>query len=307
MVEFKKIDFNIEVIEDIINRYGAIENIDRKQLQVYLMAFHNKSRYLKLKNDYLAAIQVLEQLLLDYEKHNFISQKIDVYLELGILYKLIDNEDKMVFYFKEMIKLGETLKLKLLFSNVYKELYDFYKSKNDYKKALISLEKYNKYKDIELELKKKVTVFIKELGFDTQNLSNSNIAVSEKYNQVNNDNIESDRFLFCENLEGEILKIEALDIIYVQKNDDAISIMLSDNRIIRIKGLFKNFATQVLSLFPNSRVFFEANARDTIISLFWLSKIDFENKKVFLRPYHNEIPISLSKRKWVELKQILKV
>ncbi len=299
---FHNTDFGIEAIDDMIRYYENKKIINRKDLLILFFASHNKARYYNLKNDNLKAIEILEKLLIDYEKNDFLAQKIDVYFELGVLYKKINNEDKMIFCFKSLISIGEELSLKLLFSNVYNELYNFYKAKNDYKKAFNCLKKYNYYRSIEIELKRKVNLSINEMGIDNRYFAESNIV-----NIFNNDNLETEKFIFIENLNGEIVKFEAMDIIYVQNKDSKVKVYLANRDCICIKGLYKDFINQLLSLFPNSNIFFEANARDTIFNLFWISKISIENKIVYLRPYHSEIPISLSKRKWLEFKNLLKI
>jgi tetratricopeptide (TPR) repeat protein len=293
------IDFNIEVIEDLIAHYKS-QDKNRKNLQILFFSLHNKARYYSLKNNYLNSIQILEDLILDYDQNDFVSQKIDVYFDLGNLYRKIDNEEKMIFCFKNVIKIGEDLNLKLLFSNVYNELYEYYKSKSNYKKALECLEKYNKYKEIEIDLKKKVNASIKEIGIDRHLFSNSKIS-----NIFNNDRIEINNFIFCENHQGIIVKIDSMNIIYSQLDEKGITVFLANNEIICIKGLFKNFTNQLYSLYSENQIFFETNARDTIINLFWISKISINQKIVYLRPYQNEIPILLSKRKWVEFKKLL--
>ena len=93
----------------------------------------------------------------------------------------------------------------------------------------------------------------------------------------------------------------------MQKMDENGVFFLSNNEKIDIKGNYRNLTAQLLSLFPDTLIFFEANARDTLFNLFWISRISIEDKIVYLRPYNNEIPISLSKRKWVEFKNILKI
>lgn len=302
IVEFKKIDFSIEIIDDVIDRYQKMENIERKHLQVYLFMYSNKARYYKLLNNYKQAINLFEQLLIDYETHNFKLQKMDIYVELGSLYRLIDNEEKMIFCFKNVIRIGEEYNRKMVFSLVYKELYEYYKAKNEYKKAFNSLEKYNFYNEKKLEVKKNIVAIVKSIGIDNKILSNSNIK-----NIFNNDDINSDKFIFCENINGEIIKIDAVEIIYMQKMDENVVFFLSNNEKIDIKGNYRNLTAQLLSLFPDTLIFFEANARDTLFNLFWISRISIEDKIVYLRPYNNEIPISLSKRKWVEFKNILKI
>jgi tetratricopeptide (TPR) repeat protein len=294
---FHKMIYSEKTLEDILFFYKNKKDISRSELYLKLFTKHNLSRYYTLIKSYDKAIEILENLIVEYEEEHIVSQQIDVYFELGTLYKKIDNEEKMVYSFKKVIQIGESINVKLLFSNIFYELYEYYKKKGNFKKALQSIESHNNYKQNELELKKRANILIKEIGIDPSNFHPK--VVNIFHNPLN-----MDSFIFLENTTSAIIKIDIFEIIYAKKEDQVMKLYMSNSDIISVKGTFKKIFQQLINLHPNLNIFFDINSRDTFISLFWISRINIDNKKVFLRPFHNEVSFQISKRQWMNFKTL---
>lgn len=298
MQYYHKIIYSEKTLEDIIYFYKNKKNLSRSELYLFLYTKHNLSRYYALIKNHDKAIEILENLLIEYQNNHIVSQQLDVFYELGVLYKQKENEEKMIYCFKKVIQIGESINVKLLLSNIFHELYTHYKKKGDFKKALQSIEKYQIYKKHELDLKDRITLFIKEIGIDHSNLDKNLL-------NIFNNNPFNDSFVFLENINNNIVKIDIFEILYAEKEDNVIKLYLSNAEVISIKSTFKKLFSQLSSVIPNSNIFFEINSRDLFINLFWISKVNFENKKVFLRPFHNEVSFQISKRQWINFKQLI--
>jgi tetratricopeptide (TPR) repeat protein len=298
MQYFHKIIYSNKTLEDILFYYKNKKELTRSELYLKLYTKHNLSRYYALLNNHKEAIEILENLTLEYQNEEIIAQQIDVYYELGLLYKKIDCEEKMINSFKKVIKIGESIQLKLLFTNVYFELYEHYKKKSNYKKALQSIEKYNIYKKHEDEFKIKANNFIKNIGIDTSNLDSN-------FLNIFNNKSNYDSFVYLNDLNGAIVKFDIFEILYAQKEENVIKIYLSNSEIFQVKGTFKNIFLQLSNIFPEQNIFFDINSRDTFISLFWISKINYETKRIFIRPFHNEVSFHVSKNQWLKFMKLI--
>jgi tetratricopeptide (TPR) repeat protein len=250
--------------------------------------------------EYKLAISTFEFVLKEYDQKGFEAKKIDVYYELGVLYHKIGDEEAMIQSFRTSIQLGEQFNIKLLFSGIYQELYEYYKSKSNFKKALNCLEKFNEFKKNELELSKKVNFILKEMGLNQVKYKDNEIV-----NIFQKERVSIDSLVFLENIEGKIIKVDIHEIILAQLNNNVIDIFLANGTSLKISGTFKALLNKLSLLTHESKSFFEANSRDTLVNLFWLSRIDKLSKTIYLRPFYKEFKVSISKRQWIELNKIL--
>jgi tetratricopeptide (TPR) repeat protein len=300
LLHFNDIVYSLETIEDIIYYYKQKKDINRSELYLMLSTKHNLARFYALQKNNSKAIEIMENLIEEYIKEEIIADQINVYYELGILYKKENHEIKMVGAFNKVIQLGESLNKKLLFSNIFYELYEFYKIKDNHKKALQSIEKYHEYKQIEINLKNSTQQIIKDIGLEGPNFDSNTLNIFK-----NNANLY-ESFIFCENNEDTIIKIDVFEILYGVKENNYIKIYMSNSDILYLKSSFKKLFFQLNNAFNNYKLFFDINSRDTFINLFWISKINFNTKRVFIRPFHNEVSFLVSKRQWQIFKEIVK-
>jgi tetratricopeptide (TPR) repeat protein len=300
LLHFNDIVYSLETIEDIIYYYKQKKDINRSELYLMLSTKHNLARFYALQKNNSKAIEIMENLIEEYIKEEIIADQINVYYELGILYKKENHEIKMVGAFNKVIQLGESLNQKLLFSNIFYELYEFYKIKGNHKKALQSIEKYHEYKQIEIDLKNSAQQIIKDIGLEGPNFDSNTLNIFK-----NNANLY-ESFVFCEDNNDSIIKIDIFEILYGVKENNYIKVFMSNSDVFYIKSTFKKFFIQLNNAFHNHTLFFEINSRDTFINLFWISKINFNTKRVFIRPFHNEVSFQVSKRQWQIFKEIVK-
>jgi DNA-binding LytR/AlgR family response regulator len=300
LLHFNDIVYSLETIEDILYYYKQKKDINRSELYLMLSTKHNLARFYALQKNNSKAIEIMENLIEEYIKEEIIADQINVYYELGILYKKENHEIKMVGAFNKVIQLGESLNKKLLFSNIFYELYEFYKIKDNHKKALQSIEKYHEYKQIEINLKNSTQQIIKDIGLEGPNFDSNTLNIFK-----NNANLY-ESFIFCENNEDTIIKIDVFEILYGVKENNYIKIYMSNSDILYVKSSFKKLFFQLNNAFNNYKLFFDINSRDTFINLFWISKINFNTKRVFIRPFHNEVSFLVSKRQWQIFKEIVK-
>jgi hypothetical protein len=300
LLHFNDIVYSLETIEDILYYYKQKKDINRSELYLMLSTKHNLARFYALQKNNSKAIEIMENLIEEYIKEEIIADQINVYYELGILYKKENHEIKMVGAFNKVIQLGESLNKKLLFSNIFYELYEFYKIKDNHKKALQSIEKYHEYKQIEINLKNSTQQIIKDIGLEGPNFDSNTLNIFK-----NNANLY-ESFIFCENNEDTIIKIDVFEILYGVKENNYIKIYMSNSDILYLKSSFKKLFFQLNNAFNNYKLFFDINSRDTFINLFWISKINFNTKRVFIRPFHNEVSFLVSKRQWQIFKEIVK-
>jgi DNA-binding LytR/AlgR family response regulator len=300
LLHFNDIVYSLETIEDIIYYYKQKKDINRSELYLMLSTKHNLARFYALQKNNSKAIEIMENLIEEYIKEEIIADQINVYYELGILYKKENHEIKMVGAFNKVIQLGESLNQKLLFSNIFYELYEFYKIKDNHKKALQSIEKYHEYKQIEIDLKNSAQQIIKDIGLEGPNFDSNTLNIFK-----NNANLY-EFFVFCEDNNDSIIKIDIFEILYAIKENNYIKIYMSNSDILYVKSSFKKLFFQLNNAFNNYKLFFDINSRDTFINLFWISKINFNTKRVFIRPFHNEVSFQVSKRQWQIFKEIVK-
>jgi DNA-binding LytR/AlgR family response regulator len=300
LLHFNDIVYSLETIEDIIYYYKQKKDINRSELYLMLSTKHNLARFYALQKNNSKAIEIMENLIEEYIKEEIIADQINVYYELGILYKKENHEIKMVGAFNKVIQLGESLNQKLLFSNIFYELYEFYKIKDNHKKALQSIEKYHEYKQIEIDLKNSAQQIIKDIGLEGPNFDSNTLNIFK-----NNANLY-EFFVFCEDNNDSIIKIDIFEILYAIKENNYIKIYMSNSDILYVKSSFKKLFFQLNNAFNNYKLFFDINSRDTFINLFWISKINFNTKRVFIRPFHNEVSFLVSKRQWHIFKEIVK-
>jgi tetratricopeptide (TPR) repeat protein len=291
--------FGIEVIDDMIAYYE--DKLDNNYSFINYMAVHsNKARYYTLKKNFKLAIASYEFVIKEYDKKGFEINKISMYWELGRVYNKIGNEEAMIQAFRTSIQLGEQNNLKNLFPNIYFDLYEYYKSKSNFKKALNCLEKFNKFKKNELELSKKVNFILKEMGLNQVKYKDNDII-----NIFQKERVSIDSLVFLDNIEGNIIKVDIHEIVLAQLNNNVIDVFLANGNTLKISGTFKALLNKLSPLIHESKSFFEANSRDTLVNLFWLSRIDKLNKTIYLRPFYKEFKVSISKRQWIELNKIL--
>jgi tetratricopeptide (TPR) repeat protein len=291
--------YGLHIIDDIVNFYKDKLD-DNKNYLAYIFTYQNKARYYSLVKEYKLAISTFEFVLKEYDQKGFEAKKIDVYYELGVLYHKIGDEEAMIQSFRTSIQLGEQFNIKLLFSGIYQELYEYYKSKSNFKKALNCLEKFNEFKKNELELSKKVNFILKEMGLNQVKYKDNEIV-----NIFQKERVSIDSLVFLENIEGNIIKVDIHEIILAQLNNNVIDIFLANGTSLKISGTFKALLNKLSPLTHESKSFFEANSRDTLVNLFWLSRIDKLSKTIYLRPFYKEFKVSISKRQWIELNKIL--
>jgi DNA-binding LytR/AlgR family response regulator len=162
------------------------------------------------------------------------------------------------------------------------------------------LEKFNKFKKNELELSKKVNFILKEMGLNQVKYKDNDII-----NIFQKERVSIDSLVFLDNIEGNIIKVDIHEIVLAQLNNNVIDVFLANGNTLKISGTFKALLNKLSPLIHESKSFFEANSRDTLVNLFWLSRIDKLNKTIYLRPFYKEFKVSISKRQWIELNKIL--
>jgi tetratricopeptide (TPR) repeat protein len=277
-----------------------LEGVNKMETQMYVKTLVLKAIFYKNNNMFDDAISLFKEIIIKNEKLDSAVLLKEVYYDLGQTYKVLGNETEMKACFKKSIEYAEKSNIKSLNQNVFHELYQYYSSKNNYKKALEYLEKYNTMTVQFEESKSRVNSKIQTLGYNTDIIFNSDWVKSLSHEV----NINDQHNLYITDINDKIQKVNINDIVFIKKDKEILKIEIVLGKTIYSKMSFKD-CIEKLKEIPSVNLFFETNLRNQIVNLFWMVDVDLPNKTIHLKAIDKSYLVQISKRQYALFKKFL--
>jgi tetratricopeptide (TPR) repeat protein len=301
LITYQKFDNTEKHINELLQYY---EEHDMLNHIIYCKANANMGVYcLKSKKQYKEAIHFLDKALHIAIELKEVDAQFEIYLLLAECHDILQDEKKMMFHLN---------KARLLFSDnkkftkaipLYNRLYTYYKSKEDFNNALkyhemsLTLELYKK------EQQKEINKTLNKLGIDS--VEKSNLFILDEYASKHLFNFNRD--IFLENSKGTLVKINIDSIVYVESSAKMIKIHFVDKTSFIFKASMKEFSDLIHEKFSNDHLFFNTNLRNEMVNLFWMSKFDKLNKKLYVNVLGDETSFEVTRTQTNVLRDFLKI
>jgi hypothetical protein len=283
---YQKYDNAEQILLEIFNYYEA--NKLEKDRQ-YCNSLGNYSVLLLHKKEYRKAIRYLEESIDLAQKNQFKEVLFSAYSYMGDSFKGLNDEVNMLTYYIKASKVFDYENVMMI--NLYSELYQYYKSKDNLKLAL-------KYFEIlhRLEMQKKEQQFdinnvLEKIGFDMRE-KGQDLKLKE-YSKKHL--FDFNRQLFLENIKGNLIKINIDSVVYVQSVNKIIKIHFADKTTYSFKLSLKEFADKIQESFGKEHLLFSTNQRCEMVNLFWVSKYEKLQKKIFLNVLGEEFEFEVTR------------
>lgn len=297
------ISLNINKFEEsfILNIVDYYKDKKDKNLIGYIISKLNLARYYRLNNDLNKSLEIYNEMLhLCFVSKNYASA-MDIHYELGLMYKDQKNWAKAEYHFYEAYKINQKEYIHYHNLALYEELYTLYKKDQNSKKALEFLEVFNQ-KEIEFEKEKEeILSQLKKIGFEKV-INDDALIVKDYFEKIA---FENQNILLEENVKGEVVKINIDEVVYVSKTEEFLQVCFVNGKKIHLKTLYKNFIQKMVTKLNGMGMFFETNARNQTVNLFWLSRFEDQTKEIVLKVIQEEYTFSVSKRQFPLLKKII--
>lgn len=286
----------------IQNVIESLEKQGKQKTHLYHISYSNLGNCFRLKKEYkkaldttLHAIKMAEENGLTRLVYEFTAQMASIYLE-------IKEEDKMREYIDKAIAISKSVE-NAKFENpaIYEQLYFYYKKREDYKKALENLEYFQKLQSEKTQsiINIKVAIEKLDLGKDIE----KQFDFIKDYLKVNFFNMN--RVLFEENVKGHTIKIYVDNIINIVAANKYVKVTMSDKKSFTIKKSFKEMLETIEQRFKNNHLMFPSSTRKELVNLYWLSKVEKSNKKIYLNVIGEEYKFDVARRQMPVLMNFL--
>lgn len=295
-------EFHENSEKQIMEIVESLEKQGKEKTHLYHICFSNLANCYRLKKEYQKAIDVVNKALAMAKDNDLTRLVYEFNCQLGSIYLEIKDEEKMQFYLeraKEISKSVENAK----FENaaIYEQLYLFYKKREDYRRSLENLEHFQR-----LQLEKTHSMINIKLALEKLELGKD---IEKQFNFVKdhlkNNFFNMDRVIFEENVRGQTVKIYIDNIINIVATSKYVKIILSDNKSLMIKKSFKEMIETIENRFKNNHLMFATNIRKEVVNLYWLSKFEKSNKKIYLNVIGEEYKFDVARRQMPSLIKFL--
>jgi tetratricopeptide (TPR) repeat protein len=286
----------IEMLNFNGNQKELTRQIHNTAYALYALFYYNKKNYKK-------AIECADKSIEIALENNEVNNLFDVYKILSDCYEKLKDEKNWLLYLRKAENLCKDNKSFIKAIPVYNSLYLYYKSKDDYNKAF----KYHESKHI-LELYKmnqqnEINNILKNLGFENSD-SIHNYILNEYSKKFL---FDFNRDIFLENSKGTLVKINIDSIVYVESSSKMIKIHFVDKTSFIFKASMKEFSDLIHEKFSNDHLFFNTNLRNEMVNLFWMSKFDKLNKKLYVNVLGEETSFEVTRTQSNVLRDFLKI
>jgi tetratricopeptide (TPR) repeat protein len=279
--------------------YFEDNNLTKDQL--YCDVVVNLTTYYRIKKRYLESIQLGLEALEMSENKGFNKLKYEICFCLFNTFKDMDNEKKMIFYLKLALHYSNKHKYTYLQEEIYNELYLYYKSKENYKEAFLNIEEFIHWQNLKNESLNNSIKIINQFQFETTDAINANYLSQyiEKFS------FDLERYIYIENINGDLVKLNIDNIVFVKSYMKMINIVFSDSSNEIFKIPLKSFLGLVQEKFLDNHLFFASNFRKHIVNLYWLSRFDKYDKKLVLTVFGSDYLFDLSRNQINAIKEYL--
>lgn len=263
------------------------------------MGFYHYTKY----NDFKKSLAFYEKALSIVDEIHDLGAKYEIYVKIADCYKGLKDEVNRISF---LIKARKTIansenNLNCLY--LFKELYHYYKTKEDMKKALMYFEIVHALELQKKDQENKVNSILENMGINSN--EKINIDFLKEYSKKHI--FDFNREVFLENIKGVMVKISLDAIISVTSYSKMIKIHFVDNTHLIYKISMKEFSDLLLEKFGEDHLFFSTNLRSEMVNLFWMSHYDKLNKKLYFNVLGEEIVFELTRIQSVLLRDYLKI
>ena len=231
-----------------------------------------------------------------------INTQFELYELLAKYYDLVNDNKNKLSYLKKALHVFSDNKKLVKAIPVIKELYQYYKSKDDFKNALKYYQLLHNLEQVKFEHEKEVTNILNQIGFD----SDINILKEVHDQYIKKHIFDFNRELFLENIKGDLTKVNIESIINVKACSKMIKIHFVDKTHFVFKVNLKEFWDMISDKFGNDHLFFYTNLRNEIVNLSWMSKYDKLNKNLYINVLGEETVFKLTRGQSLLLKDYFK-
>lgn len=286
----------IEMLNYVDPKKDMTNSIHNTANALFSLYYYKKEMYKEAIEHALKSVEIANRC-------NDVHNLFDVYFILSDCYEKLKDKKNWLKYILKAKNISKDKKSFIKAIPVLEALYNYYKSKEDFKNAF----KYQKEKHV-LELYKlnqqnQLNSILNNLGYENNDSLTDFIInkFSKKYL------FYFDRDIFLENLNGTLVKINIDSIVYVTSISKMIQIHFVDKTSIVFKINMKEFSNLVSEKFEDNHLFFNTNLRSEIVNLFWMSKLDKIKKKLHLNVIGEEFEFIITTAQFIKLKEYLKL
>lgn len=292
------------VLNEILEELKEATNNAYHYNFIYCKSMINMGYYHFMKyNDYKKSLTFYEKALSIVDEIHDLGAKFDIYVKIADCYKGLKDEVNRISF---LLKASKTIKnsennVNCLY--LYKELYHYYKSKEDIKKALMYFEIIHTLELLKKDQENKVNAILENMGID----SNDKIHVDFLKEYSKKHIFDFNREVFLENIKGVLVKINLDAIISVESYSKMIKIHFVDKTHLIYKASMKEFSDLIHEKFGDDHLFFNTNLRSEMVNLFWMRQYDKLNKKLYFNVLGEELVFEVTRTQSVLLRDFLKI
>lgn len=284
---------------------SILENLEKKgkeKSHLYHISYSNLANCYRLKKEYQKALDITSKAIRMAEENGLTRLVYEFTAQMASIYLEIKEEDKMRDYIEKAIHISKSVE-NAKFENlaIYEQLYFYYKKRENYKKALENLEYYQKLQSEKTQsiINIKIALEKLDLGKDLE----KQFDFVKDYLKTNFFNMN--RVLFEENVKGQTVKIYVDNIINILATNKYVRIVMSDKKSFVIKKSFKEMMETIEERFKNNHLMFPSSTRKELVNLYWLSKVEKSNKKIYLNVIGEEYKFDVARRQMPVLMNFL--
>ena len=284
---------------------SIIENLEKQgkgTSHLYHISYSNLANCYRLKKEYKKALEITSKAIRMAEENGLTRLVYEFTAQMASIYLEIKEEDKMRDYIEKAILISKSAEgAKFENPAIYEQLYFYYKKREDYKKALENLEYFQKLQNEKTQsiINIKVALEKLEIGKDIE----KQFDFIKDYLKTNFFNMN--RVLFEENIKGQTVKIYVDNIINIVATNKYVRVSMSDKKSIVIKKTFKEMLETIEERFKNDHLMFPSSTRKELVNLYWLSKVEKSNKKIYLNVIGEEYMFDVARRQMPVLMNFL--
>ena len=296
--------FQLEKSEKLLNEINLYINNHKLEDSTYLKGdyFLGKAIYSKLKGDFNQSIIFVNQsieLYLTCQAETFI---VDCYYVLVECYESINNDADLLETCNKAIELSFKCNYTRLNHFFYRELYQYFLKKNDYKNSIAYFEKYH------LEIVKMDNNKIQDNTLSTTEATFANfIKLNGKKANNNIKNIfESTYSILVELYDKSLEKINLSHIVYVKYENDLTTIYTHNGDNHKTNHSFEKLANMIDEAKTDDFIFFKLYDRTCLVNLFWVSNYNFRNRTVTISLNGQKLTLDMAFTNARKLKDLIK-
>jgi tetratricopeptide (TPR) repeat protein len=286
----------------ILSILKNLETQGKQKTHLYHICYSNLANCFRLKKEYHKAIEITNKAISMAKENDLIRLVYEFNCQLGSIYLEIKDEEKMQLYLERAKEISRSVEnAKYENPAIYEQLYLVYKKREDYKKSLENLEHFQR-----LQLEKTQSMINIKIALEKLELGKD---LEKQFNFVKdhlkNNFFNMDRVIFEENVRGQTVKIYIDNIINIVAANKFVKIILSDNKSLMIKKSFKEMIETIEERFKNNHLMFATSIRKEVVNLYWLSKFEKSNKKIYLNVIGEEYRFDVARRQMPSLIKFL--